>query len=68
MNLKFIWNYLQACMNALIDFFKEKYKTANKLINTQKNSKLYWCQLYVIIVLCMHFRVNLHSIVVQMSR
>ena len=41
MNLKFILNYLQACMNALIDFVKEKYKTANKLINTQKNSKLY---------------------------
>ena len=36
--------YLQTCLNASIEVAKEKYyhNTVNKLMNTQKNSKVYW--------------------------
>ena len=36
--------YLQACLNASVEVAIEKYyhNTVNKLINTQKNSKVYW--------------------------
>ena len=36
--------YLQACLNAFAEVAKEKYyhDTINKLLNTQKNSKIYW--------------------------
>ena len=39
---KFRLKYLQACLNASIAVAKEKYchNTVNKLINTQKNSKV----------------------------
>ena len=36
--------YLQACLNAFAEVAKEKcyHDTINKLLNTQKNSKIYW--------------------------
>ena len=42
--LKYRLKYLQFFVNASIEIAKEKYyhNTANKLMNTQKNSKLYW--------------------------
>ena len=49
------WNYLlkylQACLNASIEVPKEKYyhNTTNKLINTQKKSKLYWSLLEILL-------------------
>ena len=43
-DLKHRLKCLQACLNASIEVAKEKYyhNTVNKLINTQKNSKVYW--------------------------
>ena len=42
-DLKCRLKYLQACLNASVEVAKEKYhNTVNKLINTQKNSKVYW--------------------------
>ena len=42
--LKCRLKYLQTCLNASIEVAKEKYyhNTVNKLMNTQKNSKVYW--------------------------
>ena len=42
--LKCHLKYLQTCLNASIEVAKEKYyqNTVNKLMNTQKNSKVYW--------------------------
>ena len=42
--LKHCLKYLQTCLNASIKVAKEKYchNTVNKLMNTQKNSKVYW--------------------------
>ena len=41
--------YLQTCLNASIEVAKEKYyqNTVNKLMNTQKNSKVYWSLLKI---------------------
>ena len=43
-DLKCRLKYLQACLNASVEVAKEKYyhNTVNKLINTQKNSKVCW--------------------------
>ena len=43
-DLKCRLKYLQTCLNASIEVAKEKYyhNTVNKLMNTQKNSKVYW--------------------------
>ena len=43
-DLKCRLKYLQACLNASIEVCKEKYyhNTTNKVLNTQKNSKVYW--------------------------
>ena len=42
-DLKCRLKYLQACLNASVEVAKEKYhNTVNKLINAQKNSKVYW--------------------------
>ena len=48
-DLKCRLKYLQACLNASIEIAKEKYfhNTVNKLINTQKNSKVYWSLLKI---------------------
>ena len=42
--LKCRLKYLQTCLNASIEVAKEKYyhNTVNKLMNTQKNSRVYW--------------------------
>ena len=42
--LKYRLKYLQTFLNASIEVAKEKYyhNTVNKLMNTQKNSKVYW--------------------------
>ena len=42
--LKCRLKYLQPCLNASTEAAKEKYyhNTVNKLMNTQKNSKVYW--------------------------
>ena len=41
--------FLQACLNASVEAVKEKYyhNTVNKLINTQKKSKVYWSLLKI---------------------
>ena len=43
--------YLQTCLNASIDVAKEKYhhNTVDKLMNTQKNSEVYWFLLKVLL-------------------
>ena len=48
-DLKCRLKYLQVCLNASIEVAKEIYyhNTVNKLINTQKNSKVYWSQLKI---------------------
>ena len=48
-DLKCRLKYLQACLNASIEVAKEKYyhNTVSKLINTQKNSKVYWSLLKI---------------------
>ena len=42
--LKCCLKYLQICLNASIEVAEEKYyhNTVNKLMNTQKNSRVYW--------------------------
>ena len=47
--LKCRLKYLQTCLNASIEVAKEKYyhNTVNKLMNTQKNSKVYWYSLKI---------------------
>ena len=47
--MKYCLKYLQACLNASTEVAKEKYyhNTANKLTNTQKNSKVYWSLLKI---------------------
>ena len=47
--LKCHLKYLQTCLNASIEVAKEKYyhNTVNKLMNTQKNSKVYWSLLKI---------------------
>ena len=46
--LKCRLKYLQNCLNAFIEVAKEKYhKRINKLINTQKNFKVYWSLLKI---------------------
>ena len=46
--MKCRFRHLQACLNASIKVAKEKYHSiVNKLINTQKNSKVYWSLLKV---------------------
>ena len=48
-NLKCQLKCLQACLNASVEVAKEKYyhNTVNKLINTQKSSKVYWSLLKI---------------------
>ena len=47
-DLKCHFKHLQACLNASIKVAKEKYHNiVNKLINTQKNSEVYWSLLKV---------------------
>ena len=43
------FKYLQTCLNASIDVTKEKHyhNTVNKLMNIQKNSKVYWSLLKI---------------------
>ena len=46
--LKCRLKYLQTCLNAFIEVAKEKYhKRTSKLINTQKNFKVYWSLLKI---------------------
>ena len=42
--IKCLFKYFQDCLNASVKVAKEKYyhNTINKLITTQKNSKVYW--------------------------
>ena len=50
-DLKYLLKYLQASLNASIEVPNEKYyhNTTNKLINTQKKSKLYWSLLEILL-------------------
>ena len=43
--------YLETCLNASVEVAKEKYchNTVNKLMNTQKNSKVYWPLLKILL-------------------
>ena len=47
--LKCRLTYLQTYLNASVKVAKEKYdhNTVNKLMNTQKNSKIYWSLLEI---------------------
>ena len=48
-DLKCRLKYLQTCLNVSIEVAKEKYyrNTVNKLMNTQKNYKVYWSLLKI---------------------
>ena len=50
-DLKCRLKYLQTCLNASIEVAKEKYyrNTVNKLMNTQKNYKVYWSLLKILL-------------------
>ena len=45
--LKCRLKYLQTCLNSCIEVAKEKYNTVNKIMNSQKNSKVYWSLLKI---------------------
>ena len=47
--MKSCLKYLEACLNASVEVAKKKYyhNTVNKLINTQKNFKVYWSLLKI---------------------
>ena len=50
-DLKCHLKHLQTCLNASIEVAKEKYyrNTVNKLMNTQKNYKVYWSLLKILL-------------------